>query len=559
MPQETASSVTRTNKAGDARNRNAVQQTQPGDAGKWSEGWRALLLSALSGCMWFLACTPYNLWLLAWIAMVPALYVVDHASNVRRAGFFCWAAGAVMIGGGFYWIVELLRRFADMPTPLARFVFLLFCGYQGITFLFFGLTVSFIRRYRRLPMTLLAPIAMVTFEWLIPRLFPSYLAIMLAGHPLAIQIADLTGPLGVTALLLMVNGAVYDLSMERRRALKPALVAAVILVASLVYGFARIRHFDAVSASAPKLAVGVVQPNVAYNEKGVMHPEWASTQLQDLQEQSRNLERAGAQLILWSEVAYPFELTRDLREDFPENNIRRIRRGFTTPTVVGVLTRDPGAPSSYNSALLIDRSGNVAGRYDKMRLLAFGEHIPAADTFPWLRDLVPPGFGTFSPGKEATPLPIAISGQGDVRLGAVICYEDILPEFLREVGEHHPHLMVNLTNDTWYGEKAEPWEHLALATFATVEQRTGMVRAVNSGVSAFIDPNGRIVEKTYAVDPYIHPHPASASLARLPLLEGGHTVYARVGNLFVYICAGAVLILMMERYRKGRIQVPLGR
>jgi len=554
MPKIMVSSVKAASGKRDARNRKVVSQTViAGPSVRWAEGWRALFLCALSGCLWFLACTPYNLWLLSWIAMVPALYVLDHCSTVRRAGLFCWAAGAVMIAGGFYWIIELLRRFADMPTPLARLIFVLFCGYQGITFFLFGLTVSFIRRHKRLPMALLAPLAMVTFEWLIPRLFPSYLAIMLAGHPLAIQTADLAGPLGVTALLLMVSGAVYDGLTERRRALKPALTAALILMAALLYGWMRMRHFDAAATSAPKLAVGVVQPNVAYNEKGVSHPEWARSQLADLQEQSRQLERAGAQLILWSEVAYPYELARDLRTDFAENDSRRIRRGFTTPTVVGALTREPGYPFSYNSALLLDRAGNVAGRYDKMRLLAFGEHIPAGETFPWLRDLVPPGFGSFLSGKEASPLPLAMPGQGDARLGAVICYEDILPEFLRQVGQHHPHLMVNLTNDTWFGEKAEPWEHLALARLASIEQRTGMVRAVNSGVSAFIDPNGRIIEQTYAVDPYIHPHPATASLASLPLLEGGHTVYAKVGNLFACLCAVATAILLLIKVYRNQV------
>ena len=561
MPSKTVSSVkVDPGIPAGARNRTSMADVDTASAGeKWSEGWRALFLCALSGCLWFLACTPYNLWLLAWIAMIPALFVVDNAASTGRAGLFCWVAGGVTIAGGFFWIIELLRRFAGMPYPLARLTFLLFCGYQGIPFLFFGLTVHFIRRRKRLPMSLLAPLVMVTFEWIIPRLFPSYLAIMLAGHPLTIQIADLTGPLGVTALLLMVNGALYDLLTGHRTGIRSALAAMIILAASLLYGLVRMRHFDAASVAAQKLAVGVVQPNVAYNEKGVRHPEWARSQLEDLQKQSRQLERRGAQLIVWTEVSYPFTLTRDLREDFPESDSRRMRRGFTTPTVVGALTQAPGVAFSYNSALLVDQSGSIAGRYDKMRLLAFGEHVPAGDTFPWLRELVPPGFGTFLPGKEAAPLPLAIPGVGTVRLGTAICYEDILPDFLREVGKYHPHLLVNLTNDTWFGEKVEPWEHLALAVFAAVEQRTGMVRAVNSGVSAFIDPTGRIVEKTYAVDPYIHPHPASSALATLPLLDGGHTVFATLGNLFAYICAGCTAFLVVTcaapslRHRGGRL------
>lgn len=551
MPSQTASNIKAQRKAkpNDVRSRSGGLHPEVSPSAKWSRGWRAVSLCTLSGCCWFLACTPYNLWLLAWVAMLPALFVLDHASTARKAALFCWIAGTVTTAGGYYWLIELMRRFGDMPWPAAFLLYALFCAYQGTIFLFFGLVAHFIRKRAQLPMILLAPVVMVTFELIVPLIFPSYLAIMLAGHPLAIQVADLAGPLGVTALLFVVNGAVYDLLMDRRRGLRSALAAVVILSAALLYGFVRIRQVDAAIAAAPKLAVGVVQPNVPYDQKGVKHPQLALSQLNDLQEQSQQLESTGAQLIVWSESAYPFALPTQLTADYPEGDSRHIRRGFSTPTVVGALAQSPDGADLYNSAWLFDRDGRITGRYDKMRLLAFGEHIPALDTFPWLRDLVPPGFGVFTPGKEAVALPLAIGSAGNVRVGAIICYEDILPEFLRQVGEHHPHLMVNLTNDTWFGEKTEPWEHLALATFATVEQRTALVRAVNSGVSAFIDPNGRVVQKTYAVDPYIHPHPPTSSLATVPLMEGGHTVFARVGNLFAYLCVAVTLLLLVRAMR----------
>ena len=117
-------------------------------------------------------------------------------------------------------------------------------------------------------------------------------------------------------------------------------------------------------------------------------------------------------------------------------------------------------------------------------------------------------------------------------------------------------MLINLTNDTWFGEKAEPWQHLALAVFASVEQRTTMVRAVNSGVSAIIDADGRVVQKTYAVDPYLHPRPADKMLGTVALIEGGHTVYQAVGNLFAYLCTlltaalwGAAIYLASEKRR----------
>src|SRR5580704_2089510 len=515
-----------------------------------AELWTGLALSTLSGCLWFLSCTPFDFSALSWVAMVPLLFVVDRASTRLRASLFCWWAGSVMVGGGFYWLIELLRRFANLSLPVAVLLYLVFCAYQGSVFLLFGWLLRTIRHRTSYPVALLAPVIMVTSELLIPLLFPSHLAIMQAWHPLVIQIADLTGPMGVTALLLMVNGAVYDLLTRRRQGLAPAIAVAVILLAALAYGKCRMQHFDALSAAAPKLKIGLVQPNVAYNQKGLQHPEQAGSQLIALQERSRELEKGGAQLIVWSETAYPYSLPRDFQEDFPESSTQRIRRGFTTPTVVGALTSSRAESTLYNSDLLIDREGRAAGRYDKMLLLAFGERVPGEKHFPWLRRFIPQGFGSFTPGAEVSALPLRTADGSVWRLGTIICYEDILPGLLRRVGALHPHLLVNLTNDTWFGARAEPLQHLALAVFGSVEQRTGMVRAVNSGVSAFVDANGRVTQKTNAVDPYFDLRPAESSLATLPLLEGGHTIFAKVGNLFAYLCAlGTALLLARAVFR----------
>ncbi len=480
--------------------------------------------------------------------MVPVLFVVDRAPTQRKANLFSWWAGTVMVGGGFYWLIELLRRFAELSLPAALALYVLFCAYQGSVFLLFGWALRAIRRHYAFPIALLAPVVMVACESVVPLLFPSHLAIMQAWHPMVIQVADLAGPMAVTALLLMVNGAIYDLLPRRRTAVSrrilPSAISVLVLTAALLYGYLRIRQFDALIAAAPKMTVGVVQPNVAFNLKGVRHPELAQAQLAALQEQSRQLGSAGAELIVWSETSYPYALPRDFTADFPPGNPATIRKGFTIPLLMGALTRSAPDFQAHNSALMLDNTGRVTGRYDKMRLLAFGEHVPGIEHFPWLRPHLPNGTGNFVPGTGVHALPLVRPDGTAVRLGPIICYEDILPEFLRSVGALHPHLLINLTNDTWFGEKAEPWQHLALAVFASVEQRTTMVRAVNSGVSAIIDPNGRVVQKTYAVDPYVHPRSADKMLGTVALLVGGHTVFQAVGNLFAYVCTALTAALV---------------
>jgi apolipoprotein N-acyltransferase len=434
-------------------------------------------------------------------------------------------------------------------------VFLVFCATRAVIFLLFTGIVCGIRRKRRIPMTLLAPVGLVSCELLVPQLFPCGQWISQAWHPLIIQIAELTGPLGVTALLMMVNGALYDLAVDRRAARYPALAAAALAAAALIFGAVRMRQVDDIIAHAPQLNVGLVQPNFAYTADGELTREEAIRQLTALQAESRRLERAGAQLIVWSEGAYPVALPRDFKADFAPESLGMIRRGFTTPVVVGAEMYDVAHEDAFNSAILLDGDGHAVDRYDKVRLLAFGEYIPGIDAFPWLRKFLPEGIGRFTAGQG--PGVLTLRGPRDQiwKLGPVICYEDILPGFLRGVGRLQPNLLVNLTSDSWFGAAAEPWEHLALSVFASVELRVSLVRAVNSGVSALIDPNGRVLRITYADDPYRSPRAADGVVVAAPIVPGGHTVFAAVGNLFAYLCIAATVILALVS-RRQRLPSP---
>jgi apolipoprotein N-acyltransferase len=499
-------------------------------------------LVTASGCLWFLACTPFDLSALAWIAAVPMLLAVDRAPTLGRALFLGWWAGVVETAGGFYWLVEVMQRFADFPWFAAVLVLLLFCAARALIFLLFTGVVCGVRRQFRMPMTLLAPMAMAGCEFVIPQLFPCGQWITQAWHPLVIQITELTGPLGVTALLMTVNGALYDAWESPRRARIPLISAAAVLAAALIFGAVRMRQIDELVAHAPQLKIGLVQPNFPYTIDGEFSRDEALRQLSALQEQTRRLERAGAQVVMWSEGSYPVALPRDFKADFEPASVAMIRRGIAAPLVVGAVTVDSTRDDAYNSALLLDRKGLVAGRYDKVRLLAFGEYMPGVEYFPWLKNLMPAAAGRFTAGAGPALLSLRDAQGQNWGFGPVICYEDILAGYLRQVGELHPNLIVNLTVDSWYGARTEPWEHLALAVFATVELRAAMVRSVNSGVSALIDPNGRLLQETYANDPYREPRAADGIVVSAPRMSGGYTVYVKYGNWFAYLCMAATLL-----------------
>jgi apolipoprotein N-acyltransferase len=512
----------------------------------------ALALSTLSGCLWFLAVTPFDFSALAWIAAVPFFMAIERAGSWRSALFLGLWAGMVETAGGFYWLIDTVGRFANFPWIGGAGILLLFCAARGIIFLLFTAIVCAVRRRIAVPMTLLGPAGLVSCELLVPQLFPCGQWISQAWNPLVIQISELTGPLGVTALLMLVNGALYDLLVDARAARYPAIGAAVLLSAALIFGAVRMHQVDAAVAQAPGLKVGLVQPNFAYSNDGVFVKDEALRQLRALQDESRRLEQDGAQVTIWSEGSYPLALPREFRTDFPPGSPGMIRRGFNEPTLIGVNTYDAAADRVFNSAILLDRNGKVAGRYDKARLLAFGEYIPGLEYFPWLRKLLPAGSGGFTPGSGPGVLPLPRADGGVWQLGPLICYEDILQEYIREVGKLEPNLLVNLTVDSWYGPDSEPWEHLALAVFATVELRVSMVRAVNSGVSALIDPNGRMRVKTYADDPYRNPRAADGIVVTAPMMQGGRTLYVAIGNLFAYLCLAATAVMLGVALRSAR-------
>lgn len=529
-------------------------------------------ICALSGTLLFLACADFDIWPLAWVGIVPLLAVVLDR-RCEHPFFYGWVTGLLANGGGFYWINGLLMRFGHLPFIAAVPIFFLLVGYQALAFGAFAWTVRRLRERIDLPMTLLAPVTMTAIELLMPFVFPWYLAITQAWVRPVIQIADLTGPLGVSFLLVLSNGALYDaLSAWRERgassmgtwasaATRPLLAAGLTIAAALVYGQVRIHQVEAERAKAPKIQVGVVQANIGINEKFV--PGLADEQLRVHQRLSADLERRGADLIVWPESSYPYPIQRERHNDYTDGDPRQVMRGFHTPLLFGALTLGEGSPYPFNTALMMNSQGTLTGRFDKNFLLVFGEYVPLYDHIKkYIREYIPEA-SNFARGTTVTTFPFApphergSDGSAGYRLGPMICYEDIIPAFGRRLVAQHPNLLVNITNDAWFGDTSEPWEHLALAVFRAVEHRLDLVRAVNTGVSALVDATGRVYAKSPAVDPGmvppgLPPPPPQTLLGEAAMLDAGG-VYQMVGELFgelnlMLLCALGVV----ARKRAGR-------
>lgn len=518
--------------------------------------------AALSGCLFFLGCLKPTLWSFGWLGLVPlfiALFGFTGTSPIKQPFLYGWVTGLVTVAGGFYWMVPFLVRFSGIPTVAALPIFLLFAAYHGIVFGLFAWLICFLRRELRIPLTWIVAFGWVACEFVFPCIFPWYIAVTQTSVPLFIQVADITGPLGVSFLLALFSGAVSETGIlilrkeiSLRKTLHP-LCACGIILATVVYGKVRMNQIDRLRSQAVKIHLGIVQPNIGMDLKFYANPK---EQLTKLQESSQILAAQGADLIIWPESAYPvafplpMPLSRSFTEDFSATNPWRIRNGFSTPLLLGAMTQD--MKGHYNTAMLLNSQGKLVGRVDKNYLLIFGEYVPYWDQLrfikKWFRNI-----SNTTPGTQTATFPFEYQGT-QYFLGPMICYEDIIPAFGRRLfdTEHPPNLLINLTNDAWFGDTAEPHQHLSLSVFRAVEHRLDLVRATNTGVSAFIDAAGRVYDQTPVVDPHGKHPPAINAINKAAFLQAGG-LYQMLGDSFAVACVAIVLIFFtIARRRSGK-------
>lgn len=473
-------------------------------------------LAVLSGALHGLGWAGFGYYPLAFVCFVPLLFALERVRDAswKRRFSVGLVHGTVAYGVGYHWLVEFLETFSGYSFIPSLFIGGVFFVYLGVLTALFALAYGPMRAGGAAP-TFALVLGVVALERYFPTLFPSHLSVTLHELPIFLQVVDLGGPSLLTAMMLAVNGAVFEVArmfLARGPFPRRELLAAVLAFGFvLAYGAYRIGEVGARVAEATHVEVGLVQANMGIFQKREDPREGHFRHL----EQSVRLEREGElDLLVWPESAYHYALHED------ETNVSRSVRGpLKTPLLFGgIAIREVDDELRYfNTAYLTDAQGEIVGTYDKTYLLMFGEYLPFGEQFPILYDLSP-NSGRFTKGTHTRPLLL-----GDMRITTLICYEDVLPEFTRDaVRAAHPNLLVNITNDAWFGDTQEPYIHLAMAKLRAVEHHRALVRATNSGVSAIVSPTGEIVEQSGLLE--------RASLrASVPLLDD-RTLFERLGS-----------------------------
>jgi len=417
-----------------------------------------------------------------WCALAPLLAIATIRAP-RATFFWGWASGTVFFLVLLRWLQFTFQVYSEIPWPLVYGPVFLLAAYCGFWTGAVAWLVSWVTGRRSAAIALaMAPFFWVAAEWLRGHLFGGFpwgtIGYSQYSQLRVIQIAELAGVHGVSFVLLAVNAALAGCLVLRWRGAVFGVGAAAVLLAATL-GFGSVRLSEPMATSVGRVAI--IQPSIEQPLK--WEPRHTLETLGIYFALLRRVGEQHPQLIVWPETAAPTILRRDpaLIERF-----RAASAELGAPMLVGSIDEIDGR--FRNTAFLVTGQG-IVGRYDKIQLVPFGEFLPLSGVLGFVR-----GWAQFIAELEAGSRAVVFKAP-PAPFGVVICYEGIFPDLFRKFVRDGAQLMVNMTNDAWFGWTSGPAQHLAMYPFRAVEHRVSIVRAANTGVSAFIAPSGMIVRR----------------------------------------------------------------
>ena len=475
-----------------------------------------LLLALLSGFMLTASFPPSPFYFLAWFALIPLLKSLEKETPLRslRLGFAAGLAHSLTL---IYWVIIVMGYYGHLPLPVSVSILILFSLYLSVYPALFAWGYSFLGR--SFLGSFKAAGLWVALEYVRANILTGFPWCLL-GHTQylnleAIQVADLVGAYGTSFVIVLSSALIYGLVLEQNPNRWKLEAPLVLLTLALALGYGYYRTSDS-RASHGTLRIAIAQGNIDQSVK--WNPAYQEKTIQIYRNLSLQSRPFGPDLVVWPETAVPLffqdgePLARSVLHTAREAGAHMI---FGSPAY----RRERGSVSFFNRAYLTSPSAEVLGSYDKVHLVPFGEYVPMKRFLPFVQRLVVAA-GDFLPGDKVAPLKFPKAGAG-----VLICFESIFPELGRAMTKNGATLLVNLTNDAWYGMSSAPFQHFSMAVFRAVENRRPVVRAANTGISAFILPSGKIVEQSDLF--------TEALLTQeIPLAEYGLTLYTRYGDFF---------------------------
>ncbi len=515
------------------------------------------MAAAFSGAVLRLVSPPIGLDWLHWFSFVPLLVAVaDPAgrpvygegwrgrlralmrSRNFRLGYLTGGLGVFLL---FFWLAQTIDTFSNIPLPLAACLIMLFAAVFGLPYGFLAAAVVPLRERFGGWWAVVFPTVWVTAELAQPALFPYYQGVGQYRNPYTWQLASVFGAYGVSWLLLATNSALTEVWLRRQAgasvAWGPLGLVAALFFGNLGFGAWRFETVERALAAAPVARVSMLQQGVTMLER---LQDRGTKVLRSWMALTRKAAEHDPDLVVWPEGSiYNSPRDKSLQTAFgkltKESGFALLVGGAT----VDVDPDDPERRASWNSAYFFDTQGNLAGRYDKMVPMPFGEYLPWPVSYlkPFIQ-----GVGSFRAGTE----PLVFHSE-KFTFSTPICYEAILEAQMRRLADAD--VFVNITNDGWFGDTAAPHQHAMLSAAYAVELGRPMLRIAYTGVSMVVEPHGVI---RYETRPYTEV--AEVVELRVATFE---TPYRTWGRTFPYVCGlvtvvvGALELIAAVTRRRG--------
>lgn len=498
------------------------------------------LLPVFSAILLVFSFPPFDLYPLAWFAFLPLLWAIkDTTPQVSfRQGF---VTGSIFFLGILYWIVYAVVHYGGLSLIEGLFLLCLLITYLALYFGIFCYAIKQLDLMGHPAFPWLASAFWVGLEYIRGHFLTGFPWELLGDSQYKwlsfIQMADIGGIYLLSFFVMLGNTCIFQCIFPKRTKLAYLNLLFLFLLfgLGLFYGYNRLAFWEKKLAVTPQLKVAVIQGNIDQAHK--WDPDYQETTIKTYEFLTRAACEKNPELIIWPETALPFyfQLESPYREQILE-----LARGIHKPLLVGSPAYEMAQTEIkyFNRAYLINKAGVITGYYDKIHLVPFGEYIPCRKLLSFL-PLIKNGPVDFSPGKLTLPLTL----RPGVSFGVLICFEGIFPKISRQLVRRQADLLVNITNDAWFGYTSAPYQHLSMLVLRAVENRRAIARAANTGFSAFIDPTGRIIKKTKLFK-------TTYLTAKLPLVKD-NTIYTMCGDTLAFGCL-CVMFFMLGIYMGRR-------
>jgi apolipoprotein N-acyltransferase len=524
------------------------------------------VLSGILQVLPFPIAGPVPVWrtTFCWVALLPLLWALlandknDKPLTLRQGAALGYLCGIIWYLGNCYWIYQTMYLYGGLAKPIAAGILILFCLYLGLYHALFGTLVAAFRvRFGRQSALLFVPFAWVAVELARARItgLPwDLLGIAQVDNPMLTRLAPITGVYGLSFVIAAVNALwLLRIRLRDRRYTRPALTAAGVAIVVL---YILALHLIANPRPSPTSATAtLVQENLEVGAANTgpqpttqqfldsfsylsRHPSTkfllGIPELRDTQtlylvhphsaDEPDTNPPVATNLIVWPESPAPFE---DIDPQF-RAAMSALARSAQAPIIVGNIGFEPNSTNKsgytpYNRASFINSDGTFDGHYDKMHLVPFGEYVPFKEFFFFAKNLLNE-VGTFEPGTQRT-----VFSTGGHTYGVFICYESIFGDEIRHLTQQGADVLINISNDGWYGDTSAAWQHLNMVRMRAIENHRWILRATNTGVTASINPYGHVIASL--------PRHIRSSLRVHFGYEHDLTFYATHGDLFAYACA----------------------